>query len=117
MSHKKEHKKKKKRRKAPRSRAEQWDEPVTEASDENYEVESADADIEDEEGEVPESPASLQALQVEANKFTRPPSATPPTTPTPPSTPSLVTPRRASKPQEVVAAHRKEEEEFTQVGF
>src|SRR5215467_4613580 len=114
MSHKKEHKKKKKKRKGL-SRAEQWEESVTEPSDSNYEVESVDADIEDEEGEVAESPSSLQALQAEANKFTRPPSATPPATPTPPSTPSLVTPK--PKPQEVVSAHRKEEEEFTQVGF
>ena len=44
MSGKKEHKKKKKRRKEPLSRAQQWEEEVTEASDENYEVESVDED-------------------------------------------------------------------------
>jgi len=42
---------------------------VTDASDSNYEVESVEDDVEDEEGEVPESPASLQAPQVEAEKF------------------------------------------------
>ena len=73
MSKKEHKKKKKKRRKEQLSRAQQWEEEVTDASDSNYEVESADEDIEDEEGEVSESPGSLHSLQVEADKFTRPP--------------------------------------------
>jgi len=48
MSKKEHKKKKKKRRKEQLSRAQQWEEEVTEASDANYEVESVDEDSADE---------------------------------------------------------------------
>ena len=122
----------------PLSRAEQWrqleEEDEKKEKDKDYEVEEV-SELEEEfqrTGEVAESPASLQALQNEAEliiqKPATPATPTPPSTPTPtppttpipsrpPSTkkpPQLMTPL---KPAEIEAVHRQQLEGHTKVGF